>query len=68
VTQTWLDDYFVWAKTKWHMTFKKKDGSIVNASFDESYFLYADKTSAKIVFFISHEDETQLMKDLGLIE
>lgn len=67
VAPTWLDDHYVLAKTKWRMDFKK-NGAIVEAFFDESYFLYADKGSAKAVFFISHEDETEVMRRLGLIE
>jgi hypothetical protein len=68
VTQTWLDDHYVWAETKWHMDFKKKDGSAVQVAFGESYFLHVDETSAKAVFFIAHEDEAQTMRKLGLME
>jgi len=66
--QTWLGDHYVWAKTKWRMDFTKKEGAAVHAIFDESYFLYVDGRSAKVVFFVAHKDELQTMKDLGLIK
>ena len=67
LTQTWLDDHYVLAKVHWQMDFQKKDGTEVKATFYDTYCLYVHEGKAKVVFFISHEDEQKVMKKLGLL-
>ena len=50
---------------RWGVTFEKMGPKIIE--FDISYFVYERDEDAKIILFISHEDEEDAMKKLGLL-
>ena len=67
VIETPLDESYTMAKVHWHMAFEKEPGNLLEFKFFITYFLYDPGSGPKVVFYISHDDEQQVMKDAGLI-
>jgi len=49
---------------RWGIMFEKTDSRLIE--FDISYIVYDTANGPKIILFISHEDEEEAMKKLGL--
>ncbi|MFT3799790.1 MAG: hypothetical protein QM766_01095 [Burkholderiaceae bacterium] len=62
-----LDDKYTMAKVHWHMTFEKQPGRPLDFKFFITYFLYDPGDGPKAAFWISHDDERQVMQEAGLI-
>lgn len=67
VEATPLDEKYTMAKVHWHMTFEKQLGHPLDFKFFITYFLYDTETGPKAAFWISHDDEQQVMREAGLI-
>ena len=67
VVETPVDECYTMAKVHWHMAFEKEPGNLLEFKFFITYFLYDPGSGPKVVFYISHDDEQQVMKDAGLI-
>lgn len=67
VDSTPLDAHYTMAKVHWHMTFEKQPGQPLDFRFFITYFLYDPGTGPKAAFWISHDDEQQVMREAGLI-
>lgn len=50
---------------RWGVTFEKTGSKIIE--FDISYIVYEGGDDPRIILFISHEDEEEAMKKLGLL-
>jgi hypothetical protein len=62
-----LDDRYTMAKVRWHMLFERESGKPMDFRFYITYFLFDDGAGPKVCFYISHEDERQVMQEAGLI-
>ena len=62
-----LDEKYMMAKVHWHMTFEKKLGHPLDFKFFITYFLYDSGSGPKVAFWISHDDEQQVMREAWLI-
>ena len=51
---------------RWGVTFEKTGSKIIE--FDISYIVYERDDDSQIILFITHEDEKEAMKKLGLME
>jgi len=58
-------DNYSMVVVRWGVTFEKTGSKIIE--FDISYIIYETEDTERIVLFISHEDEEEAMKRLGLI-
>lgn len=67
VEATPLDENYTMAKVNWHMTFEKQPGQPQDFKFFITYFLYDAGDGPKAAFWISHDDEQQVMREAGLI-
>ena len=62
--ETWFGDDYVMVTIHWGVTFEKLDRPV---EFDVSYLVQLTDETPRIILFISHEDEEELMKKLGLL-
>ena len=67
VEATPLDEKYTMAKVHWHLTFEKQPGHPLDFKFFITYFLYDPGTGPKAAFWISHDDEQQVMREAGLL-
>lgn len=67
VAETRLDERYTMAKVHWHMIFEKQAGKPQQFKFFITYFLFDAGTGPKVVFYISHDDERKVMREVGLI-
>ena len=67
VDATPLDDRYTMAKVHWHLAFEKHVGQVLDFRFFITYFLYDAGSGPKAAFWISHDDEQQVMRDAGLL-
>ena len=63
--ETWFGDKYVMVTIHWAVAFEKLDKP---AEFDVSYLVQLTDESPKIILFISHEDEQETMKKLGVLK
>jgi hypothetical protein len=63
--ETWFSDNYVMVTIHWAVTFKTLDRP---AEFDVSYLVQLTGDEPKIILFISHEDEQEMMKSLGVLK
>lgn len=63
-TFTPLSNLYCIATIHWGVTFRKTGNKLIE--FDVSYIIYEGKEKPEIILFISHEDEEEAMKKLGL--
>ncbi len=61
--EAWYSDNYVMVTVHWGVTFAKLDRPV---EFDVSYLVQLTDSKPKIILFISHEDEGDKMKELGL--
>ena len=61
--ETWFSENYVMVTVHWGVTFEKLDDPV---EFDVSYLVQLTGREPKIILFISHEDEEEMMKELGL--
>ena len=54
------------ATIHWRVTFQKTGNKPIE--FDVSYIFYEKDNEPEIILFISHEDEEEAMKKLGLMD
>ncbi|GAA5785185.1 hypothetical protein [Chitiniphilus shinanonensis] len=66
IAETPLDARYTLAKVHWRMVFAPQ-GAPREFEFYISYVLFDPGSGPKVVFYISHEDEQQVMRDGGLI-
>lgn len=62
--ETWFGEDYVMVTIHWAAFFKTLDKP---AEFDVSYLVHVGGDKPKIILFISHEDEEEAMKKLGLL-
>lgn len=62
--ETWFGKFFVMVTVHWGVRFKALTKLV---EFDVSYLVQLTDETPKIVLFISHEDEEEAMKSLGLL-
>jgi hypothetical protein len=69
VAATPLDKRYTTAKVHWHLRFEKTPGAPQDFRFHITYFLFdpGSGTGPKVAFYISHEDEQQVMREAGLL-
>lgn len=65
VNQEPIGDSFTNARVTWATTFKKLGDEVIR--FDINYILYHPADEYKIVMYISHEDQEEVMKSKNLI-
>ena len=65
MTETWFSDNYVMVTIHWAVSFKTLDKP---AEFDVSYLVQLTEDEPRIILFISHEDEQETMKKLGLLK
>ncbi len=58
-------DKYTMVVIRWGVTFEKTGPKIFE--FDITYIVYETEEEARVVLFISHEDEEEAMKKLGLL-
>jgi len=63
--ETWFSDNYVMVTVHWAVSFKTLDKP---AEFDVSYLVQLTGDEPKIILFISHEDEQETMKSLGVLK
>jgi hypothetical protein len=61
--ETWFSENYAMVTIHWGVTFKSLDRPV---EFDVSYLVQLTGKEPKIILFISHEDEQEMMKQLGL--
>ena len=64
IRETWFSENYVMVTIHWAAHFKSLDKPV---EFDVSYLVQLTDTKPKIILFISHEDEEEVMKELGLM-
>ena len=62
-----LDEKYTMATVHWHLTFEKQPGHPLDFKFFITCFLYDPGTGPKAAFWISHDDEQQVMREAGLL-
>jgi hypothetical protein len=62
--ETWFGDDYAMVTIHWAAYFKTLDKP---AEFDVSYLVQLTDEKPRIILFISHEDEEETMKELGLL-
>ena len=67
VAATPLDAHYTMAKVHWHLRFEKTAGQPQDFRFDITYFLFDPGNGPKVAFYISQEDERQVMREAGLL-
>lgn len=67
VAATPLDARYTMAKVHWHLRFEKTPGQPQDFRFHITYFLFDPGSGPKVAFYISHEDERQVMRAAGLL-
>ena len=65
--ETRLDDRFVMAETRWHMTFIREGQSTKEAFADSLFILDMAAESPKIIFYLAHQDLVATLRDLGIL-
>jgi len=60
-----ISDQYAMVTVHWGVTFKKTADKLIE--FDVSYIIQLTGDEPKIILFISHEDEEEAMKKLGLM-
>lgn len=68
VQTTPLDEKYTMAKVHWHMTFEQRPGHPLDFKFFITYVLFDPGTGPKAAFWISHDDEQEVMREAGLID
>ena len=63
--ETWFGEDYAMVTVHWGVTFEKLDKPV---EFDVSYLVQLTDETPKIILFISHEDEQEMMKSLGLLK
>ena len=63
--ETWFSDNYAMVTVHWAAHFKKFSKPV---EFDVSYLVQLTDDKPKIILFISHEDEEEAMKELGLLD
>ena len=58
-------DKYSMVVVRWGVTFEKTGSKTIE--FDITYIVYEAEDEPRVVFFISHEDEAEAMKKLGLL-
>ena len=61
--ETWFGEDYVMVTIHWGVTFETLDKPV---EFDVSYLVQLTGETPKIILFISHEDEEEMMQELGL--
>ena len=67
IAATALDARYTMAKVHWHLRFEKTPGQPQDFRFHISYFLFDPGNGPKVCFYITHEDERQVMREAGLL-
>lgn len=62
--ETWFGEFYVMVTVHWGARFKALPELV---EFDVSYLVQLTDETPKIILFISHEDEEEAMKSLGLL-
>jgi hypothetical protein len=63
--ETWFGEYYVMVTIHWGARFKSLPERV---EFDVSYLVQLTGDTPKIILFISHEDEEEAMRKLGLLQ
>ncbi len=63
--ETWFGEDYAMVTVHWGVRFEKLDKPV---EFDVSYLVQLTDETPKIILFISHEDEQEMMKSLGLLK
>jgi hypothetical protein len=63
--ETWFSDKYAMVTVHWAARFKKLAKPV---EFDVSYLVQLTDEKPRIILFISHEDEEEVMKELGLLD
>jgi hypothetical protein len=63
--ETWFSENYVMVTVHWAAHFKKLAKPV---EFDVSYLVQLTEDKPKIILFISHEDEQEVMEELGLLQ
>jgi hypothetical protein len=66
--ETVLDDHYTMVAVQWRMTFAKDGGTAQDAEFEILYFLFIQNEQPRIVMYISHDDEKETMREMGLLD
>jgi len=63
--ETPISDHYSWVKVHWGVKFAKTGDRWIE--FDVSYFVHSKQPEPQIIMFISHEDEEEAMRALGVL-
>jgi hypothetical protein len=64
---TELDGRYVMAETKWRMTFAHGEGQLSDVLLGSTYVLDA-KDVMKILFYVTHQDITTVLRERGILQ
>lgn len=67
ISESALDDRYTLAKVHWHMVFEKDLGNPKDFRFFITYILVDLGDGPKVACYISHDDESKVMREAGLI-
>ena len=62
-----LDDRYTMVKVHWQMVFEKTPGQPQEFRSYITYFLFDPGSGPRVTFYISHDDEQDVMREAGLI-
>jgi hypothetical protein len=65
--ETRLDDHYAMVKARTHMRFEKNSGQIIDVTSYSIYILFMGYSSPKIVFYITHENLTNILQEAGIL-
>jgi hypothetical protein len=65
--ETVLDGHYSMVAVQWRMTFQQEPDRVQDAEFEILYFLFIRNEQPKVVMYISHDDEEETMREMGLL-
>jgi hypothetical protein len=67
VEQTKLDERYVLLKTEWLVKFDRGSGRSEDLTLRSTFVVYRSDDGLKVVFYLSHEDLTSVLRQKGLL-
>jgi hypothetical protein len=64
---TRIDDTYAMVEVHWHLRFDNPSARQADFRFSNTYFVGTADGVPKVCFYISHEDEEDVMKEAGLV-
>jgi hypothetical protein len=65
--ETVLDGQYTMVTVRWRMTFATGSAPPQDAEFEILYILFVRDERPRVVFYLSHDDEEETMREMGLL-